>query len=366
VERIRYFVPGPAFVRQGVREAMTREIVPHRSSSFLDIYSALCPRLQQIFRTVGDVLVATSSSTLVMEAALISTVDSEVLNLTCGAFSERWHSIARCLGKSADRVSAPWGQAVDPDLVRSALRRKRYEAVTVVHNETSTGVMNPLEEIARAVREESDALVLVDAVSSLAGAPVETDEWGLDLVLAGTQKALAAPPGLTVFSLSERAADRARAIEHRGFYTDLLRYREKHRSGGTITTPAIPIVYALGHQLERILEEGLENRWQRHRRMAESTAQWVASVGGEVAAAPGARSWTVTCLKPPSDVSACSLRQLCGERGWTIGGGYADWKGSTVRIGHMGDVQMADLEALIEIMEECMIELRRERQAKES
>ena len=366
MERIRYFVPGPAFVRQEVREAMTREIVPHRSSSFLDLYGALSPRLQEVFRTTGDVLVATSSSTLVMEAALISTVESEVLNLTCGAFSERWHSIARSLGKSADRVSVPWGQSVDPDLVRSALRRKPYEAVTIVHNETSTGVMNPLEEIARVVREESDALVLVDAVSSLAGAPVETDAWSLDVVLAGTQKALATPPGLTVFSLSERAADRARAIQHRGFYTDLLRYRDKHRSGGTITTPAIPIVYALGYQVERILEEGLENRWQRHRRLAERAAQWVASVGGEVVAAPDARSWTVTCFKPQDGVSAPALRQRCGERGWTIGGGYGDWKSSTVRVGHMGDVQMTDLEALIVNMEECMIELRREGQAKES
>ena len=366
MEPIRYFVPGPAFVREGVREAMTREIVPHRSPSFLDLYGRLGPRLEQVFRTAGDVLVATSSSTFVMEAALISTVDSEVLNLTCGAFSERWHAIARCLGKHADRVSAPWGEAIDPDVVRSALRRKRYEAVTVVHNETSTGVMNPLQEIARVVREESDALVLVDAVSSLAGAPVETDAWGLDLVLAGTQKALALPPGLTVFSLSERAADRAAGIKHRGFYTDLLRYRDKHRSGGTITTPAVPIVYALDLQLEHILAEGMENRWQRHRRMAERAAQWVETVRGEVVAAADARSWTVTCLKPPIGVSAPSLRQRCGEKGWTIGGGYGDWKSSTVRIGHMGDVQMKDLEALIEVLEECMIELRREQQAGES
>jgi aspartate aminotransferase-like enzyme len=327
----------------------------------LDLYSRLVPRLQQVFRTSGDVLIATSSSTFVMEAALISTVDSQVLNLTNGAFSERWNAIARSLGLAADRVSVPWGEAIDPELVRQALRRKKYEAITVVHNETSTGVMNPIEEIARIVHEESEALVLVDAVSSLAGAPVETDAWGLDVVLAGTQKALALPPGLAVFSLSEKAAERAETIERRGYYTDLLRYREKHRAGGTITTPAIPILYALDHQLDQILNEGMEQRWRRHRQMAERAAEWVESIHGEVAAAVGARSWTLTCLRPPSPVSAPSLREKVAERGWTIGGGYGEWKGSTVRIGHMGDVQPEDLEALIVILQECMIELRRER-----
>ena len=179
--------------------------------------------------------------------------------------------------------------------------------MTVVHNETSTGVMNPLQEIAEVVHQESDALVLVDAVSSLAGAPIETDAWGLDIVLAGTQKALALPPGLTVFSLSERAAGRAAAIEHRGFYTDLLRYRDSHRAGGTITTPAIPVLYALDYQLERMHAEGIEQRWERHRTMSELTSDWVLKVGGELPAAPAARSWTVTCLRPPSGISAPML-----------------------------------------------------------
>jgi aspartate aminotransferase-like enzyme len=339
---------------------MTREIAPHRSPPLLELYERVGDRLQAVFRTDGDVLIATSSSTFVMEASLISTVESSVLNLTSGAFSERWHAITRSLGKDADRVSVPWGEAVDPELVRQALRRKRYEAVTVVHNETSTGVMNPVEEIARVVHEESDALVLVDAVSSLGGAPVETDAWGLDVVLAGTQKALALPPGMTVFSLSERAADRATTIEHRGFYTDLLRYRDKHRAGGTITTPAIPILYALDYQLDRILEEGIEQRWERHRGLSDRSAQWVASIDGEVTAAAESRSWTLTCLRPPAGISAPALREAAAEKGWTIGGGYGDWKSSTVRIGHMGDVQRDDLEALIVVLEECMIELERE------
>jgi aspartate aminotransferase-like enzyme len=360
VTPVRYFVPGPAFVRPEIREAMIRDIAPHRSAEMVELYRSLGPRLQEVLRTGTEVMVATSSSTFVMEAALISTVGSRVLNLTCGAFSERWQAIARSLGKSADRVSVPWGEPVDPDLVRRALRRGSYEAVTVVHNETSTGVMNPVSEISAVVREESDALMLVDAVSSLAGAPIETDAWGLDLVLAGTQKALAVPPGLTVFSLSARAAERAQGLEHRGFYSDLLRYLDKHRAGGTITTPAIPLLHALDRQLDYILEEGVERRWSRHRSMAEIAWEWVERVGGRLSAPAGARSWTLTCFEPPPGVQSLDLVARAGAKGWTVATGYGDWKRSTVRIGHMGDVAPEDLEALLEVLDDCMIEARGE------
>ncbi len=344
---IRFFLPGPSYVPEDARQAMTAPMVGHRSAAFRAFTLSLAERLSKVLRSAGDGMIATGSSTLVMEAAVVSLVETDVLNLTNGAFSERWHAISRAAGKSADKVSSPWGQAVEPDLVRRALSRKRYEAVTLVHNETSTGVMSPLEEIARAVREESDALVLVDAVSSLGGAPVETDAWGLDVVLAGTQKALAVPPGLTVFTLSERAAERAAKVTRRGFYTDLLRYRDKHREGGAITTPAIPLFHALDRQLDRILAEGMEARWERHRRLAERTAAWAAARGCAFASADGARSWTVSCLKPPPGVDPQSLVRGLADRGYTIGGGYGDWKPSTFRIGHMGEVRESDLEALL-------------------
>jgi aspartate aminotransferase-like enzyme len=297
-------------------------------------------------------MIATGSSTLVMESAVVSTAAESVLNLTCGAFSERWHAISRAAGKAADQVAVPWGQAVDPDLVRRALRRKRYDAVTLVHNETSTGVMSPLAEIARAVREESEAILLVDTVSSLGGAPVETDAWGIDVVLAGTQKAIALPPGIALFTLSARAAERAAAVARRGFYTDLLRYRDKHREGGFITTPAIPLIYALDVQLDVILAEGMEARWARHARLAEKTAGWAAARGCDYASAAGARSVTVSCLRPPAGVAAPDLVQRLAGRGFTLGGGYGDWKGSTFRIGHMGEVRESDLDGLFAVIDE--------------
>ena len=363
-EPIRHFLPGPVYVTESVRRAMTRPIVSHRSAAFREVYDRVTGRLREVFRTRRDVPLATGSATLVMEIAVISTARREVLNLVCGAFSERWNAIARALGRRADRVDVPWGRPVDPDLVRRALRRKRYEVVTLVHNETSTGVISPLREIARVVRQESDALLLVDAVSSLAGAAVETDEWGLDLVLTGSQKALAAPPGIVPFTASERAERRAAAVERRGFYTDLVRYFERHRRDGTITTPAIPVVWALDRQLAAVVEEGIEARWRRHEALRRHLAHWVEEAGGAergVAFAssgddPAARSPTVTCLEPPVGVDPRELVRRLGQKGYTVAGGYGAWKPKTFRIGHMGEVRTQDLDELVSTIEETLDE----------
>ncbi len=354
-DSIRFFLPGPTWVHPDALAAQTEQMIGHRSPEFKALYATFGRRLQKVFRTAGDVMVATSSSTLVMESAVLSTVGSTVLNLTCGAFSERWHQICRAVGRQADAVSVPWGEAIDPDLVRRALRRKRYEAVTVTHNETSTAVINPLEEIAGAIRKESDALVLVDAVSSLGGARLETDAWGLDVVLAGSQKALATPPGLAFFTLSERAAERAAAIPHRGFYTDLLRYRDKHRAGGTITTPAIATLRALDRQLDRILEEGMEERWRRHLELRDATAGWASAAGFGMAAVAGARSPTVSCVKPPAGIEAPELVARLAARGFKVGGGYGAWKPTSFRIGHMGEVRRRDLDRLLAAVDEELV-----------
>lgn len=351
---IEFFLPGPTWVRDDVLQAMTGPMMAHRSAGFKKLYASLTPRLQEVFRTRGDVLVATGSATLVMESAIISTVGADVLNLTCGAFSERWHTICQNLGKAADRVEVPWGHAVDPDLVRQALRRKKYEAVTMVHSETSTGVLNPIRELAEVIREESDALILVDTVSSMAGAPVEVDDWGLDVVLASSQKALAVPPGLTLFSLSERAAERTAAVANRGFYTDFLRYRDNHRKSSTVTTPAVSVFYALDRQLDVILEEGMETRWERHAALQAMTAKWGGAHGFVYASQEGFRSPTVSCLRPVEGMQPQELVARLADRGVVVGSGYGVWKPETLRIGHMGEVRGRDLERLFTIIAEII------------
>jgi aspartate aminotransferase-like enzyme len=368
---IRFFLPGPVYVAEVVRRAMTRPIVSHRSPEFRELYVGATDRLREIFRTdpqadEGEVYIATGSATLVMEMALSSTVGERVLALTCGAFSERWATIGRSLGKTVDEVAVPWGRAVDPELVRKALRRasrgKRYEAVTLVHNETSTGVVNPVEEVARVVRRESDALLLVDSVSGLGGARFETADWGVDLVLVGGQKGLALPPGLTFFTFTDRLAQRAEAIPHRGFYTDLLRYREKHRAadgkGGTITTPAIPLVYALEVQTRRILEEGMDARRRRHEGLRRRVSAWARARDIEPAAPPRVASPTVSCLYLPPAVRAEVFHGALERRGYAVGKGYGQWKEQTFRIGHMGEVGQEDLEGLLEVLDEVLGEVR--------
>ena len=351
-EPIRFFLPGPVYVLEATRQAMTRPIVAHRSAEFQATWRRIAELLPPVFRTTRDATVATASSTALMEAALVSLTGRDVLHLTCGAFSERWLAIGRALGRASDELAAPWGEPNAPDLLRAALRRKRYEAVTLVHNETSTGVVNPVGELARVIREESDALVLVDAVSSLAGDRVETDAWGLDFVFAGVQKGFAAPPGLAALTLSERGEARARAIAHRGFYLDLVRYLDKHREGGPITTPAVSICWALEHQLERIAAEGLEARWARHHALAATTEAWAERLGLRYASAKGFRSRTVACIASPPGVEAPRIVRAAAARGFTIGGGYGKWKPTTFRIGHMGEVRPPDLDALLAVLEE--------------
>ena len=351
-EAIRNFLAGPVYVTEQTRQAMTRPVMAHRSAEFRAVWDSISTHLPPVFRTRRPAMVATGSSTLLMEAALVSLVGRDVLHLVNGAFAERWLGISRALGRAADELAWPWGEAVDPDLVREALRRKRYEAVALVHNETSTGVVSPLEAIARAVHEESDALLLVDAVSSLGGDRIETDAWELDYVFAGVQKGIAAPPGMAVCAWSERAEERAARVPNRGFYLDLLRYRDKQREGGPITTPALPIAYALERQLVRIAEEGVEARWQRHARLARRAEEAVARLGLEYASAPHARSRTVACVRAPEGLPAPELVARLARRGFVVAGGYGRWKPTTFRIGHMGEVREADLDALFVALEE--------------
>ncbi|MFQ5526536.1 MAG: pyridoxal-phosphate-dependent aminotransferase family protein [Thermoanaerobaculia bacterium] len=343
---VRYFVPGPVWVDPAIRKAMTQPIVPHRSSEFKQIWTSIGERLQQVFRTRREVLVATSSATFALEAALVSLAPARLLSLTNGAFSERWLAIARSRGIEATELAVDWGSAVSVDDLSTALAEHRPDVVTVVHCETSTGVLNPIQDLARAVREESDALVLVDTVSSLAGAQVEPDEWGLDVVVTASQKALGLPPGLALFTVSDRTWDRIAAVETRGFYTDFLRYRDRNAQGGPITTPAIPLIYALDAQLDRILAEGIGARWRRHLELQRRTEEWAGAAGFEYASVEGAGSPTVSCLKTPSGVAAADLVARLARQGFMVGSGYGRLRESTFRIGHMGEIGESDLEVL--------------------
>ncbi len=352
---VRFFLPGPVWVRDAVRQAMAREMIGHRGKAFSDLYGRILPRLREVFRTPGFVFTATSAATGLWEAALANLQPSRVLAIVSGAFSERWAAGASDLGLVADRLEFPWGEPVDPDQVGRALQGNRYDAVTVVHSETSTGALNDLAAIARAVREGSSAYLLADVVTSLAGSPVETEAWGLDFALTGSQKALALPPGLALAAVSDRYRKAARKRTH-AHYVRLPEIESFAEENQTPSTPSVPHLFALDVQLDHILAETLEGRWARHEAMRRRVEAWARDRGFAFAPPEGARSWTVSCLRPPEGFVAEEIVAKVKERGFTIGGGYGKWKASAFRIGHMGDVDLASLERLLEALDACAAE----------
>jgi aspartate aminotransferase-like enzyme len=277
-----------------------------------------------------------------------------VLVTTCGAFSERWLSIANRLGLEVDRLEFEWGQAVDPVRLADHLasRHRRYDAVTITHNETSTGVINDVAALARVVREQSaDTLVLVDAVSSLASAPLEFDAWGLDVCVASSQKGIGVPPGAAVFAVSERAMARSESEKFKGMYFDFVEFRKHFDESGNVPyTPAVPIYYALAAQLEQILRvEGLEARWARHRAMRDAVLAGTAE-HADTLAPRGHESPSVTTLVPRHGRSPRAVVDAMKARGFTLSGGYGRIKDDTFRIGHMGDLSMNDVTTMLEAL----------------
>jgi aspartate aminotransferase-like enzyme len=352
-ELARFFVPGPTWVRPQILQTMTQPMIGHRSQEFRELYGRIRADLKTLFATTGDTFVVTSSGTGVMQAALENCVKRRVLVTTCGAFSERWFHIAQSLGLEVDRLDSGWGNAVDAQALADHLasRRTHYDAVTLTHNETSTGITNDVATLASIVRDESpDTLVLVDAVSSLGGIPVHVDEWKLDVCLASVQKGLALPPGITVVATSEAALERARKHPYRGTYFDFLEYKKKADEDSVPTTPSIPHIYALARQLEDIVRrETLEPRFERHRRMRDITLERTSGYA-RIAGNREHASATVSALRPSKNVE--SIRSEMKRRGYTLGGGYGQWKDDTFRIGHMGDISIESLTAMLDVLEE--------------
>jgi predicted phosphoserine aminotransferase len=342
------FIPGPVDVDPAVLNAQAQAMLPHRSREFEEIFHRTEKKTRALFGTQYRVFLATCSGSGLHEAAVRNFAQRKVLSCTNGAFGDRWYDAAIANGKKADRVESPWGQAIDPDQVADALKNGDYEIITIIHNETSTGVMNPIKEIAAAVREVSPkTMICVDAVSSLAGVKIEMDAWGIDFILTSSQKALAIPPGLGLAATSDRALSRAEAVDNRGWYFDLVRM-EKHRlKNSTPATPAISLIYALDLQLDRIFAEGLEERFARHAQLAERVHNWVLERGFGLYAAEGYRSQTVTTVENTRKIDIGALNAFLLERGLRISNGYGLLKNSTFRIAHMGDLQMADIDILL-------------------
>ena len=333
-------------------------MIGHRMPECAELIGRIKPKLQEVFRTKYRVFITASSGTGMWEAAIRNCARKRVLNCVNGAFSDRWATVTTANGKESDRLEVEWGQPILPAMVAERLAGGDYDAITVVHNETSAGVENPLREIAEVVRSApngDDIMILVDSVSGLSGARCETDDWDLDVVLTSSQKAFALPAGLAFAAVSDRAMKRAETVPNRGYYFDFLTLEKSLLKNQTPATPAISLLFALDVQLDAMMAEGMENRWTRHIALRDMTIAWAEKHGFEILAPDGYRSPTVTCVKNTLDIDVGVLNKFLRERGMIISNGYGSrLKDVTFRLAHMGDFTATDMAALFANLDDFM------------
>jgi aspartate aminotransferase-like enzyme len=359
---VKLHIPGPIEVSTRTLQALTKPMIGHRGQGFKDLHAKVQPGLQRLFGASRPVFLSTSSAWGVMEGAVRNLTARKVLNCMCGAFSDKWLDVSKRCGRDAEGLSFPWGSPVRADAVREKLKSGAFDAVTIIHNETSCGLMNSLGDIAALKREFPEVSFIVDVVSSLSGVPMSFDELGVDVLLAGTQKALALPPGLTVFAVSEAALAKAARSGDRGYYFDFIEFEKNAKENMTPSTPAIPHIYALADKLDEIAAEGLDARYARHRATNKQLRDWGARHGFTLFPEPGFESTTLCCFnngaKPGGRVvDVARLQKLAKDRGFLIDGGYGKIKGTSFRISNMGDETTASMDALIAALDESMAAL---------
>src|SRR5438876_595699 len=351
----KLFIPGPVEVSEKTWAAFSRPMIGHRSEDFKNLYRAIHPGLQTLFGTKQPVFLSTSSAWGVMEAAVRNLVDRGVLNCMCGAFSDKWFDVAKRCGKNAERLQVEWGKHIDHKSVDRQLATGKFDAVTLIHNETSTGVMNPLPEICCTLAKYPDIALIVDTVSSFSGVKIEMDALGIDVMLTGAQKALALPPGFSLFSVSDKAFARAEKISNRGFYFDFIEFKKQPAEWMTPSTPSIGHIHALQSKLDENFQEGLETRYARHARTNSIVHNWVRRAGFDFFAEDGFRSKTLTCVRNNRGIDVLKLaRDLREKHHIVIDPGYGKIRGQTFRLSNMGDETDETVSHLLSCLDDCL------------
>jgi aspartate aminotransferase-like enzyme len=352
----KLFIPGPVEVDQGVLNKMATPMIGHRTVEWSDLQRRVSEKLQTLMYTGNPIILSASSGTGLLEMAIRCTTVKRAIVFSVGAFGNRWHGIAEGNGVPADKHEEQWGRGITPEVVERYLSTGKYDVATVTHNETSTGVMNHLEELAEVFRRFPEVVWCVDTVSSLGGVKIQVDELGIDICVTSSQKALGLPPGLSLASVSQKAKKHAAGVKNRGYYFDmlqLLKYVEE-RNFQYPSTPSISHTYALDFALERILnQEGLEARFERHRQMAEYVRSWAERYFALFPERMYA-SDTVTCISNTRAISVKDLNNKLAQRGFAISNGYGELKEKTFRIAHMAELRKADLEELLGHIEDIL------------
>ncbi|AWI10729.1 pyridoxal-phosphate-dependent aminotransferase family protein [Ereboglobus luteus] len=344
----KLFIPGPIAVSEKTLRAMAQPMIGHRSADFVALFNAVQPELQTLMYTKDPVYISTSSSWGCMEGAIRNVVKKKVLNCMNGAFSDKWFDVSKRCGKDAGALKVEWGQPIEPDALRAELATGQYDAVTLIHNETSCGCMSDLPALMAVLRDFPDVISIVDTVSSCSVVPIKKDELGIDVLITGSQKALALPPGLSLMSVSKRALERAATVESRGYYFDFLEFQANWEKGMTPSTPVIPLIYALKSKLDDIKAEGLDARHARHAQLNKMVRDWGFAKGFKLFPKEGYGSLSLNCFANTLNYDIAALNKILkAEHNLVIDGGYGKLKGKTFRISNMGDETVETITSLI-------------------
>lgn len=344
----KLFIPGPVEVRPDVLAKMATPMIGHRSKDASALQRRISDKIRQLFYTDEAVLLSTSSGSGLMEGAVRSCTLQRAAVFSVGAFGKRWWEMADANNVAADLYEVEWGQPTLPEQVDAVLATGKYDLMTITHNETSTGIMNPIAAIAAVVKKHPDVVFCLDSVSSMGGTKIEVDKLGVDVCITSTQKALGLPPGLAICSFSRKAIARAQQVPHRGYYLDLLSLYDylQQKDYQYPSTPSLSHMFALDYQLDRILEEGLEARFARHEEMAEYVRAW-ANQKFALFANPQYLSNTLTTIANTKGIDVAALNKELGDRGYQISNGYGKMKDKTFRIAHMADCTLDEIKDLI-------------------
>ena len=356
---VKLHIPGPVEVSEKTYKAFCAPMIGHRGQGYKDLVAKIQPQLQQLLATKQLVYLSTSSAWGVMEGSIRNLVSKKVLNCMCGAFSDKWLDVSKRCGKQADGLQVEWGSPIRAEAIDKKLATGEYDALTLIHNETSTGTMSPLNEIAALKKKYPDVMFIVDAVSSMTALPIKFDELGIDVLLAGTQKAFALPPGFAVFTCSPAALAKATTMKDRGYYFDFVEFEKNAKDSMTPSTPSISHTYALSSKLDEFFAEGLDSRFARHKKTNQMTRDWAAKHGFTLYPEKGFESITLTCVnngaKPGGrTVDVAKLQKLVKEQGFLIDGGYGKIKGTTFRLSNMGDETEATMNQLYAALDKAM------------
>jgi len=346
----RLFIPGPVKVNDDVLQQLARPTLGHRGKEYSQLQTQTVDMLKKILFTNQHVFLFTSSGSGGWESAIRNCVglDETVLCTCCGAFSEKWADVARSCGRGVDELKVEWGEPTLPEMIDEKLATGKYSAVTLMYNETSTGLMNPVYEISEMMKEKyPDVLVFVDAVSAMVGLPLHFDELGWDVAFTSVQKAFAIPPGLAVVAVSNRALEKSKSVPGRGYYFDFQSFAKSAEKNQTPTTPAIPHIMALHYQCEKLLKESMENVWKRHKKMGEFVRSW-AKKKFELFCEEKYASNTLTTIKNTHNINVAEVINAIQQKYNTVfGNGYGKLKEVTFRIAHMGNITLGELKELL-------------------